>query len=91
MGTKVVQWEYGGPGPSQHPLSHLGLTSKPSQKEVIIGVGQGRQHVLDIFSELGGRGTVAKVGFSHGALVSRHKMILMASSLSTPLALLHEV
>lgn len=29
------------------------LTSEPAQKEIVIRVGQGRQHVLDIFSELG--------------------------------------
>lgn len=28
------------------------LTSEPAQKEIVIRVGQGRQHVLDIFSEL---------------------------------------
>lgn len=29
------------------------LTSEPAQKEIVIRVGQGGQHVLDIFSELG--------------------------------------
>lgn len=28
------------------------LTSEPAQKEIVIGIGEGRQHVLDIFSEL---------------------------------------
>ena len=29
------------------------LTSEPAEKEIVIRVGQGGQHVLDIFSELG--------------------------------------
>lgn len=29
------------------------LTSEPAQKEIVIRVGQGGQHILDIFSELG--------------------------------------
>lgn len=46
-----------GPGPPCRPLTSRfpasALTSEPAQKEIVIRVGQGRQHVLDVFSELG--------------------------------------
>ena len=37
------------------------LTSEPPQKEIVIRVGQGGQHVLDIFSELGRETVVEEV------------------------------
>ena len=37
------------------------LTSEPAQKEIVIRVGQGGQHVLDIFSELGRETVVEEV------------------------------
>lgn len=39
------------------------LTSEPTQKEIIIRVGQGGQHILDIFSKLG-REMLVKVVFT---------------------------
>lgn len=45
-----------GLGPSLCPIRlsspNSALTSEPAQKEIVIRVGEGRQHVLDIFSEL---------------------------------------
>lgn len=35
------------------PLTPNPLTSEPAQKEIVIRIGQGGQHVLHIFSELG--------------------------------------
>lgn len=49
---------------SLHPgLSTSAFTSEPAQKEIIIRIGQGRQHVLDIFSKLG-REMLVKVVFT---------------------------
>lgn len=48
--------ELWGPRPSCCPLIFSNptspLTSEPTKKKVIIRVGQGRQHILDVFSEL---------------------------------------
>lgn len=56
-----------GPGSSCCPLTlstpTSALTSEPAQEEIIIRVGQSRQHILDIFSELG-REMLVKVVFT---------------------------
>lgn len=39
------------------------LTSEPAQKEIVIRIGQGGQHVLHIFSELG-REMLVKAAFA---------------------------